>query len=77
MVYSEIFHNDDTFHAYNETNRKYNNKRFGVNQIPETQEGKNNQDGGMHYEYKRLDKRGSRSYFNGRIPCKKKENQRR
>ena len=29
----------------------------------------------MHYEYKRLDKRGSRSYFNGRIPCKKKENQ--
>ena len=30
----------------------------------------------MHYEYERLDKRGSRSDFNGRIPCKKKENQR-
>ena len=31
----------------------------------------------MHYEYERLDKRGSRSDFNGRIPCKEKENKRK
>ena len=31
----------------------------------------------MHYEYKRLDKRGSRSYFNGRIPCKIREDERK
>ena len=68
MLYSDFFHNVDTFYAYNET---IVNIIITLVQSDtrDVRGDKNNQDGGMHYEYERLDKRGSRSDFNGRIPC--------